>query len=177
MRTIPLVLATLITSGVAANAQDVRGVLDNLNRAVNPQQQTEPQSRDRERIRAEEERYWRNYYGGRDDWRERADRDFGRGDRDRQQSRSSDRDPDRMFTSEGAKRLEYEKLSDSDRRRYDSATPGERRRWDDEFADNARDRWQRMSDSERRRYEEDVQRADRRASGSSSERPSSERRR
>jgi DNA-directed RNA polymerase delta subunit len=141
MRTIPLVLATLLTSGVAANAQDVRGVIDNLNRAVNPQQQqTEPQSRDR----------------------------------DRQQSHSGD--TDRMFTSEGVRRMEYEKLSDSDRRRYDNATPGERKRWDDEFSDNARDRWQRMSDSERRRYEEDVQRADRRLSGSSSDRPASDRR-
>jgi hypothetical protein len=149
MRTMPLVLATLLTSGVAANAQDVRGVIDNLNRAVNPQQQqTEPQSRDR---------------------------DLGRGDRDRQQSGSGDRDADRMFTSEGARRMEYEKLSDSDRRRYDNATPGERKRWDDEFTNNARDRWQRMSDAERRRYEEDMQRADRRMSGSSSDRPSSDR--
>ena len=65
MRTVSLALAALLATGVAAHAQDVRGVIENLNRAINPQQQQE-QQRDRDRqIRTEEERYWRDYYGNR----------------------------------------------------------------------------------------------------------------
>lgn len=179
MRTVPIAIAALLASGVAAHAQDVRGVIDNLNRALNPQQQQEPQ-RDRDRqTRGDEESYWRDYYGNRDDWRDRAGRDYGYRGRDDarggQQTRYSDRDLDRLFNSDGARRVEYDNLSNADRRRYDNATPNERQRWDDEFADNARQRWQRMSDAERSHYVDDVQRADSRMSGSSS--PSSDARR
>src|SRR5688500_16261087 len=117
----------------AASAQDVRGVLDNLNRAVNPQQD---QGSERERqIRAEEERYWRDYYGNRDDWRDRQNREFGsRGSGS--SSRTSDRDMDRVFRSEGAKQIELRDLSDADLRRYESLPPGEPRRWAEAFARN-----------------------------------------
>jgi hypothetical protein len=172
MRSVPLALAALLASGVAAHAQDVRGVIDNLNRALNPQQQEQQRDRER-RIWDQEERYWREYYGNREDWRDRAGRDYGyreRDDaRDRQQARYSDRDLDRLFNSDGARRIEYYGLSDSDKRRYDNATPNERRRWDEEFADNARQRWQRMSDADRRRYLDDVQREEKGMSGSSSD--------
>jgi hypothetical protein len=173
MRTLPLALAAFLATGAAAHAQDVRGVIDNLNRALNPQQQQQEIQRDRDRsARPDEDRYWRDYYGNRDDWRDRASRDYGyRGesrDSDRQQSaRYDQRDLDRLFHSEGARQVELDQLSNSDRQRYENATPGERRRWDDEFADNARQRWQRMSESDRRRYVEDVQQADRGGRGMS----------
>jgi hypothetical protein len=149
--------------GAAASAQDVRGVLDNLNRAVNPQQ--DQGERDRQ-IRAEEERYWREYYGNRDDWRDRQNREFG-GRGSGSSSRTSDRDMDRVFRSEGAKQIELRDLSDADLRRYENLPPGERRRWDEDFARNARERFDRMSDSDRRRYLDDVERLDSRGSGSS----------
>jgi hypothetical protein len=135
MRTVPLALAALLTTGVAAHAQDVRGVINNLNRALNPQQEEQQRNQDNSRDNS----------------------------RERQQSsaRYDDRDLDRLFRSEGARQLELDRLSQTDRRQYESATPNERRRWDDEFADNARQRWQRMSDSERRRYMDEVQQADR----------------
>ena len=165
---LPVGLLALLATVASAQAQDVRGVIKNLDRAINPQEQT----RDRPSS-VDEDRYWRDYYGNRDDWRDRATRDYGYRDRDSsrdsQQSRLSDRDLDSLFRSEGARRIEYQSLSDSDRRRYDSATPNERRRWDQEFADNARDRWQRMSDADRRRYLDDVNREDRQMSGSSSD--------
>ena len=79
----------------------------------------------------------------------------------RQSARGDDRDLDRLFPSEGARQVELDRLSEADQRRYESATPNEHRRWDDEFADNARQRWPRMSDNERRRYVDEVQRVDR----------------
>jgi hypothetical protein len=167
MRPLALGLAAVLMSGAAAYAQDVRGVIDNLNRAVNPQQPQNQSDRERQ-IRAEEERYWRDYYGNRDDWRDRAERDFGARGSGSSQSHVSDRDMDRVFRSEGARRIEMRDLSDADLRRYESLPPGESRRWDDDFAKSARERYQRLSDSERRRYLDDVQREDRQYSGSSS---------
>lgn len=170
MRILPITFCALLATAGVAHAQDVRGVIDNLNRALNPQQQEQQGDRERQ-IRDDEERYWREYYGDREDWRERAERDYGvrSGDR-RREARYDDRDLDRVFRSDGARRLEYYSLSDSDRRRYDDASPGERRRWDDDFSESARERWQRMSDAERRRYLEDVRREEDRMSGSSGRR-------
>jgi hypothetical protein len=156
--------AALMLGGATASAQDVRGVLDNLNRAVNPQQDQGERER---QIRAEEERYWRDYYGNRDDWRDRQNREYGNRGSGSSSSRSGDRDMDRVFRSEGARQIELRELSDADLRRYENLPPGERRRWDDDFASNARERFDRMSDSERRRYLDDVERFDRRGSGSS----------
>ncbi len=154
--------AALVLGGAAASAQDVRGVLENLNRAVNPQQ-----DQGERQIRGEEERYWRDYYGNRDDWRDRQRSDFGNRGSGSSSSRDGDRDMDRVFSSEGARQIELRELSDADLRRYENLPPGERRRWDDDFARNARDRFDRMSDSDRRRYLDDVERFDRRGSGSS----------
>jgi hypothetical protein len=157
--------AALLLGGAAASAQDVRGVLENLNRAVNPQQD---QGGERERqIRAEEERYWRNYYGNRDDWRDRQSREFGSRGSGSSSARIDDRDLERVFRSDGARQIELRDLNDADLRRYENLPPGERRRWDEDFARNARDRFERMSDSDRRRYLDDVERLDRRGSGSS----------
>jgi hypothetical protein len=159
MRVSAVALATaLMLGGAAASAQDVRGVLENLNRAVNPQQ-----DQGERQIRGDEERYWRDYYGNRDDWRDRQNREFG----NRGSGSSSDRDMDRVFRSEGARQIELRELSDADLRRYENLPPGERRRWDEDFAENARERFDRMSDNERRRYIDDVERFDRRGSGSS----------
>ena len=119
------VAAAVLLLSSAASAQDVRGVLDNLNRAINPQQH------------------------------------------DQNQSRESDREMDRLFGSEGAREIELRELSAADLRRYENLPPGERRKWDEDFARNARERFQRMSEAERRRYLDDVDRADRRSSGSS----------
>jgi hypothetical protein len=158
--------AALMLSGAAASAQDVRGVIDNLNRAVNPQQQQNPSDRERQ-IRAEEERYWRDYYGNRDDWRDRQNREFGGRGSGSSSARFDDRDMERIFRSEGALQIELRDLNAADLRRYENLPPGERRRWDEDFAQSARERFQRMSDSERRRYLDDVERLDRRGSGSS----------
>ena len=162
MRKLALIGFAVMATGGAAHAQDVRGIIQNLDRALNPQEQQRSAPN-----RADEERYWREYYGNREDWRDRASRDYGY--RDQEQTRLDQRDLDRLFQSDGARQIEYFNLSDADRRRYDNATPNERRRWDDEFAENARSRWQRMSDSERRRYLDDVAREEDRMSGSSSE--------
>lgn len=170
MRMLFMTSCALLAMAGAAHAQDVRGVIDNLNRALNPEQQEGQGARERQ-IREEEERYWRDYYGDREDWRERAERDYGvRTGDGRRGARYDDRDLDRVFRSDGALSLEYRSLGDSDRRRYDEASPGERRRWDDDLAENARERWQRMSDDERRRYLEDVRREEDRMSGSSGRR-------
>jgi hypothetical protein len=134
MRPSSLAFAALLLSSAAVSAQDVRGVLENLNRAVNPQQQ-----------------------------------------QDQNQTGERDRDMDRLFRSEAAREVELRDLSAADLRRYENLPPGERRRWDEDFAKSARDRFQRMSESDRRRYLDEVDRADRRSSGSSV--PDRERRR
>jgi hypothetical protein len=133
MKASSLVFAALLLTSAAASAQDVRGVIENLNRAVNPQQQDQNQAGER------------------------------------------DRDMDRLFRSEAAREIELRDLSAADLRRYENLAPGERRRWDEDFAKSAKDRFQQMSESERRRYLDEVDRADRRSSGSSV--PDRERRR
>ena len=133
MKASSLAFAALLLSGVAASAQDVRGVIENLNRAVNPQQQDQNQAGER------------------------------------------DRDMDRLFRSEAAREIELRDLSAADLRRYENLAPGERRGWDEDFARSAKDRFQQMSESDRRRYLDEVDRADRRSSGSSV--PDRERRR
>ena len=133
MKPSSLAFAALLLSSTAVSAQDVRGVIENLNRAVNPQQQDQNQTGER------------------------------------------DRDMDRLFRSEAAREIELRDLSAADLRRYENLAPGERRRWDEDFAKSARDRFQRMSENDRRRYLDEVDRADRRSSGSSV--PDRERRR
>ena len=133
MKASSLVFTALLLTSAAASAQDVRGVIENLNRAVNPQQQDQNQAGER------------------------------------------DRDMDRLFRSEAAREIELRDLSAADLRRYENLAPGERRRWDEDFAKSAKDRFQQMSESERRRYLDEVDRADRRSSGSSV--PDRERRR
>lgn len=171
MRIVSAAFCALLTTAGVAGAQDVKGVLDGLNRAINPQQgeQGRQSEADRPRERsAEDERYWREYYGNQSDWRERADRDF----RQRGEAPAQPRDDvnsERVFSGEAARRFEYDRLSYDDRRRYDTATPSERQRWDRRLADSARDRWEAMSPAQRDRYLDELGN-ERGSSGSSSER-------
>ena len=140
MRTAAAVLALMLAAASApAQAQNAQDLLDTLGRILTPEQERDSVER-------------RGRY---DDYRRRDD-DSSRSDRrDEDSSYSSRYNPsDDRFWSEEARRLDYDQMSDEERRRYDRLSERERERYDDEAGHERRERYERMSDSERRRYDE-----------------------
>ena len=146
MRTAAAAVLALLLAAVSApaQAQTAQDLLDTLNRVLTP---------DQERDRVERR-------GRYDDYRRRDD-DSSRSDRrDEDSSYGSRYNPsDDRFWSEEARRLDYDQMSDEERRRYDRLSDRERERYDDEAGYERRDRYERMSDSERRRYDEALEEA------------------
>ena len=137
MRVATIALAAALAAASApASAQNAQDLLDTLNRVLTPDQE-------RDRV----ERRNGDGYRRRDDEDSRSDR--------RGSSYGSRNNPSEdRFWSEEARRLDYDEMSDEERRRYDRLSERERERFDEEAGRERQERYERMSDSERRRYDE-----------------------
>ena len=114
-------------------AQDFNTLLQGLGRALNP---------DQERERTERRSRYEEY----DD----QDRD-----RDEAAPYSERYDPSEdRFWSEEAQRLDYERMSDTERELYDRLSERERERFEEDAGYERQRRYERMSDAEQRRYDE-----------------------
>ena len=120
-------------------AQDFNTLLEGLGRALNPDEERERTER---RSRYEELR--------------RQDEEYGDQDRDRDEaapySERYDPSEDR-FWSEEAQRLDYERMSDTERELYERLSERERERFEEDAGYERQRRYERMSDAERRRYD------------------------
>ncbi len=141
MRIITAILAIGLALVVApGQAQDFNTLLQGLSRALNPEEERERAER---RSRYEELR--------------RQDEEYDDRDRDRDEAaRSGERDDpaEDRFWSEEAQRLDYERMSDTERQLYDRLSERERERYEEDAGYERRQRYERMSDAERRRYDE-----------------------
>ena len=129
-------LALLAAPG---QAQDFNTLLEGLGRALNPDEERERTER---RSRYEELR--------------RRDQEDDR-DRDRREAARYDEryDPrEDRFWSEEAQRLDYERMSDTERELYERLGERERERFEEDAGYERQRRYERMSDAERRRYDE-----------------------
>jgi hypothetical protein len=140
MRMTTAVLAIgLALAAAPGQAQDFNTLLEGLGRALNPDEERERAER---RSRYEELR--------------RRDQEDDR-DRDRREAARYDEryDPSEdRFWSEEAQRLDYERMSDTERQLYDRLSERERGRYEEDAGYERRQRYERMSDAERRRYDE-----------------------